>query len=569
MQNQHGNNAVDHERPLFRLVIPRVPYPNVFSHIAMAPLGALYVATCIDRAGTWDVEIIDELNWRSGISRSALKKDPIADHRDLQQRRPAHAVGFYGGLSSTVPRLFSLAHFYNSQGLKTVAGGAHVDALPAEALCEGLDIVVHSEGEESIVEILDAWLGNGSVAAIKGISYLGEDGSLHTTERRTPICNLDELPVPDLGLLAELRRPITIAPIERTRGCNFKCEFCVVNDRFGPCRSASPERVAMEIEQRVDEGFRQFFCVDDNFTQGKVDTLRLLGLIQNIEKRKKVKLNLTVQVRSSVARDEETLVAMRAAGVQMLCIGLESPIAEELKVMSKAQTPEQIEKDISILKKHGFLIHGMFIFGYPLEDDISATKLTLRERADRYLAFIKRTAIDTVQVLKPVPIPGSRLAKRLKEQGRILPLNLVGWDKYDGNFLTFLPEFGISASELQKQATRIMRRFYSPYSFLKFPVLVFDTPVRILKKGFQNASEFARDPASHTKAAIENGVERMSAFQVGFVEAGNEIARRWRNAAWRTLGSHVVYTWMRSSHYRAYIRTLNGLQSVNHTPGKL
>jgi radical SAM superfamily enzyme YgiQ (UPF0313 family) len=547
--------------PLFRLIVPRVPYPNVFSHILMPPLGVLHVATAVKRHGRWDVEVIDELNWRSHVTGRRLKADPVADHRDLQSRRPAQVVGFYGGLTSTVPRLFELAKYYRSMGLRTVAGGAHVDALPDEALREGIDIVVHGEGEETIIEILEAWSDDLSIEKIKGISYSSSDGSVITTERRQPICDLDKLPILDFGLLAEMGRPLTIAPFERTRGCNYRCEFCIVNDRFGPSRSASPERVAAELEVRIESGFRHFFCIDDNFTQGRQATLRLLSLMQDIARRRGVKLDITVQVRSSVGRDEELMRAMWAAGIRVLCIGLESPIREELEGMKKRQTPEQIESEVRNLRRHGFMIHGMFIFGYPLETAGADAMLTLRERADRYIDFIRRTAIDTIQVLKPVPVPGSRLAKRLMDQGRIIPLKLVGWDKYDGNFLTFLPDREISASELQTQANRIMRNFYHPFSFLKFPVLVFTTPVEILRMGFTGAARFARNRADRTQAAIKDGVERASALREGFREAGEEVSRVWRNARMRTLGSMVVTNWLKLGPHAKFLETLSKLQS--------
>lgn len=562
MKRHHLYDGNSTRRPLFRLIIPPVPYPNVFSHIAMPPLGALYVATAAKEHGLWDVEVIDGLNWRSGVSRRELAKDPFADHRDLQARRPARAVGFYAGLTSTVPRVFELAQLYRSLGVRTIAGGAHVDALPREALESGIDIVVHGEGEETIKEVLDAWSAERPIDGIRGISFLDPDSRMITTESRGPICDLDNLPIPDFDLLVEKRRSLTIAPFERTRGCSFSCEFCVVHDRFGPSRSKSPERVALELEKRVDSGFRQFFCVDDNFIQGRKGTMNLLGLICDLQKRKRVRLNLTIQARSSVGRDEELMQAMRSAGIEMIAVGLESPIGEELEEMAKHQTPEQIESDVRNMRRHGFMIHGMFIFGYPLEGSLRGTGLTLRERADRYLSFIRRTRLDTIQVLKPVPVPGSRLAERLARQKRILPLDVVGWDKYDGNYLTFLPDLGISATELQKQANRIMRRFYSRLSFLKFPLLVLETPVEILRMGFQRAGEFARSRADLAQAGNKERVRHDSALRAGFREAGSEIARRWRDAFFRTLGSHVVTVAFKTGGHSKFLAVLTDIQAV-------
>jgi radical SAM superfamily enzyme YgiQ (UPF0313 family) len=522
----------------------------------MPPLGAIYVASAVKQAGGWDVEVIDELNWASRTSAILLKKDPVEDHRQLQNRRCAKVVGFYGGLTSTIPRLLKIARFYRSLGVPTVAGGAHVDALPDELLMNGINIAVHGEGEETILEILRSISENLPLSGISGISYVEPDGRITRTESRPPLCNLDSRPTPDFSLLAEMRRPLKLIPFERTRGCNYQCEFCIVNDRFGPCRSASPEHVAAEVELRVKQGFRTFFCVDDNFAQGREGTMKLLSLIREMSKRLHAPLNFTIQVRSSVGRDEKLMEAMRDAGVKMVAIGLESPISEELLEMDKHQTPEQIEKDIRALKRWGFLIHGMFIFGYPVEQANSSIQMTLKERGDRFYKFIKSTALDTIQVLKPVPVPGSRLAERLRRQGRIFPRNLVGWERYDGNFLCFLPD-GVSARELQVQATRILRRFYSPLNFLKFPLLAFSTPVEILRLGFQRASELSRE-----RTADSGGRKQGLALRAGFRSAGEEISRRWRNTVMRSFGCIVISGWIRDSNHRQFLEVLQKVQKL-------
>lgn len=67
-------------------------------------------------------------------------------------------MGFYGGLASTIPRLFDLARFYKSSGAITVAGGQHlVDETIPEALSSDIDLIALGEGEEIIQELLRAF----------------------------------------------------------------------------------------------------------------------------------------------------------------------------------------------------------------------------------------------------------------------------------------------------------------------------------------------------------------------------------------------------------------------------
>ena len=88
--------------------------------------------------------------------------------------------------------------------------------------------------------------------------------------------------------------------------------------------------------------------------------------------------------------------------------------------------------------------------------------------------------IDTVQVLLPVPLPGTELTARLKGQNRIYSTDLVGWEYYDGNFPLFQPDSSITPEEMHAAGHKVMGRFYRfKYMFaigmhvLFFPFLLF------------------------------------------------------------------------------------------------
>jgi hypothetical protein len=78
----------------------------------------------------------------------------------------------------------------------------------------------------------------------------------------------------------------------------------------------------------------------------------------------------------------------------------------------------------------------------------------------RFRSFIRKAKIDTVQVLLPVPLPGTGLRRRLEQQNRIYALQDVGWEYYDGNFPLFEPDDPMTAQEIQEASKQIMRRVY-------------------------------------------------------------------------------------------------------------
>ncbi|KPJ68859.1 MAG: hypothetical protein AMS14_11945 [Planctomycetes bacterium DG_20] len=350
------------------------------------------------------------------------------------------------------------------------------------------------------------------------------------------------------------RRRLRFVPVGRTRGCNFRCEFCAVHSQFGRIRWASPERSFEQVRDLWRQGHRIFFYTDDNFAQDRRGTLRLLRLIIRWRERSGRRPRFIIQARAEVGRDLELLGLMRRAGVTSICIGLESPIDEDLRAMRKGQSAAAMEAAVANIQRLGFYIHGMFIFGYPRADTSPpGASLTVRQRADRYLDFIRRTRLDTIQVMKPVPLPGTDLSRRLSEAGRIYPLDQVGWDKYDGNWVVFEPDAGTSAVALQEEATRIMRRFYQARNIIKWvyiaPISPVDAGYYTVRKALELWRAYRRERralragasrAAHLRAAVRH-------IAADSLRAGwQAVKRRWRNTVWLTGAVFVLRAWRES-----------------------
>jgi radical SAM superfamily enzyme YgiQ (UPF0313 family) len=471
-------------RRRLRIIIPAYSAFNIYSRVARVTtaLGPVTVATAAREMEGWDVEVIDENNYqRSGPITAA----GLPDHAALQRLRPADVVGLYGGLTSTIPRLYELAGFYRERSVPTIAGGQHfVDENIGEALQNGVDVVVRGEGEETLKELLQAFEGRLSRENIAGIAYLDGDRVILTPERM-PLAEFDSFPLPDFSLVRYAR--IRIYPVGRVRGCGMDCEFCTVK---GKPRYARVERLMEQFASLYEtRGAREFFIVDDLFGQDRRETIRFCNLLRDYQREARTRFHITVQIRLDKAKDAELLQSMSEAGINHLAIGYESPIGEELKAMDKRLKPEDMIALSRLLYKAGFLVHGMFIFGYPVAEGIDFS-MPAKERIQRFKKFIKSARLDTVQVLLPAPLPGTELTRRLKEQNRIFPKDLVGWEYYDGNFPLFIPDAPMTPEEMQASSHRIMGRFYRfkhmfhiGFHILWFPVLFFYLPN--LKRGWE------------------------------------------------------------------------------------
>jgi len=504
-------------RQLFRLIIPAHAHKNVFSAVSsrMTSLGPVLVATCVNKSfSDVDVEVIDENNYIG-----PLDERNLPDHKAFQEQRPAQFVGFYCSLTSTMPRVYELAKYYQAQKALTVGGGAHVNYLVDEALQNGLDIVVRGEGEEVIVQIIKAAKKNLGWEKIAGISFKKEGKIFHNPPEKLELCDLNSLPYPDFGLLRWAKKMV-FYPLNRTRGCSRRCEFCTVNNKP---RWVEPEKMFNNIAWLVQSRkAKHFFIVDDRLNEDAPGTEKLFRLLAQAKESGALPKNLsfTVQIRLEAAREEELLKLMYRAGVRMVCIGYESPIAEELQAMRKGIKPEDMVRYTKIFKKHGFWVHAMMIFGYPARQE-EKILMSVKERITEFKKFIKKAKPDTIQVLLATPIPGTELYERLEKQGRIYPRDIVGWENYDGGHLCFEPDPPMSAQEVQRGSIAIMRRFYSGWNFWKIPLVIFAFP-----------------------------------FVVPF-GSFSRWYRLWRNSIWGYAGHRIVKKWLESSKQSRWLERLS------------
>lgn len=460
-------------RGRLRIICPAYPAFNIYSRHAkvMTALGPVCIATVVHDIPGWDAEVIDENNYQRGPKDAAGRPD----HEAIQRARPADVVGLYGGLTSTIPRLFDIAKRYKAMGARTIAGGNHfVEDNVEQALKNGVDIVVLGEGEKTIAELLTCFDTEGDLSEVRGIAFL-KDGQLIRTPAREPFTGFDELPLPDFSVLRHAR--MKYYPVSGVRGCGMNCEFCTVK---GKPRSASPERMLEQFASIYEKwGGKIFFVVDDLFGQNRSDTLRLCRMLRDYQRQVGTRFRITVQIRLDKARDSELLQAMRQAGVNVLAIGFESPIAEELSAMNKRLDPQGMIDLTRLYYRAGFRVHGMFIFGYPIQKG-QPFSMGAGDRVRHFRRFIRKARLDTVQVLLPIPLPGTELTARLRAENRIYPTECVGLEYYDGNFPVFQPDEPLTPEDMQASAHRIMGHFYRPHhifsvalQILSFPTIAF------------------------------------------------------------------------------------------------
>ncbi len=213
--------------------------------------------------------------------------------------------------------------------------------------------------------------------------------------------------------LAHLGKYATMA-IQYSRGCPYRCDFCNVTALFGHRpRVKSAAQILAELDALYQRGWRgSIFFVDDNLIGNKK---ALKGdLLPALIKWRSDKPSITFHTEASInlADDAELMTGMVEAGFDTVFIGIETPSAESLAECSKSQNEgRDLVQDVKRIQRAGLQVQGGFIVGF--DSDTSGI-------FQRQIDLIQKSGIATAMVGLLQAIPGTRLHKRLEDEGRLL-----------------------------------------------------------------------------------------------------------------------------------------------------
>ncbi|HLP75582.1 MAG TPA: radical SAM protein, partial [Candidatus Paceibacterota bacterium] len=319
------------------------------------------------------VQILDapalEMGWRSLEA-------------ELRRRNPAY-IGIGEEAVSCLEGL-RLARLAQGLGARVIAGGCFFGHTAPEALNTGvIDVVVHGEGEQTIVELIHALRENSADALVRvnGISFR-RDGETVATKPRQPIANLDDLPMPAYDLLpverygASSRNHPGLASIELGRGCFGCCDFCIlwrqmgkfVGDRVVPhLRLKSVERLVEEIRVlKQRHGRRHLGWVDPCFNADPEIPRQLAERLL----RENLAIGQSAWMRADcIVRDARSgaLDASVGSGLNEVYIGVERADTAGLKTVHKNSGIEEVRAAFDILLRDHPQVFtvGTFIYGLP------------------------------------------------------------------------------------------------------------------------------------------------------------------------------------------------------------
>jgi radical SAM superfamily enzyme YgiQ (UPF0313 family) len=330
-------------------------------------------------------------------------------------------------LGNTIKRAYEIADRFREKGVTVVMGGPQV-SFNVETSLEHANAIVIGEAEGAWEECLADF----------------EKGTLRPTYRNTTPCDYKKSPVPRWDLIKT--DEIMAMPVQVSRGCPYKCEFCVVRNMMGRRhRYRELDDVIAEIKALPK---RQLTFADDNLTADKKYAHALMDRLRPL------KVSWMCQASLDLCEDEALLAKMAEAGCTSILMGIESLDEASLQEAGKYQNKvEKFEQGIKTIHRHGIHVIGSFIVGF------DSDRL---EAFDKIFDFTARNAITMISLNVLTAYPGTDLYERMKRDGRISAV--------DTDMLGIYPTMrykNISQTEMFRKFFATLERLYSYEVVLK------------------------------------------------------------------------------------------------------
>ena len=286
--------------------------------------------------------------------------------------------------------------------LKVVMGGPH-PSFDSSILhdAEYVDAITKGEAEYAMLDLVEAWAADRSIAEIANVGSL-QDGAPLLNPIRPAIQDLDTLPFPDVDLFYKypFLRSKRVMQVHASRGCQNNCTYCTVprmkrewvsgakGETFNRTKSVDYLCDEMTDIRARYPGFRMV-----NFGDAALNMSR--GWLEEFAEKWPARVGLPFACNININYlDEEEIVQLKRAGCASVQFGLESGNEDvRMRVYRKGYTDNMVEEIPRLLRKHRITFRTNNIMGSPaetLEDMFNTVEVNRRIKPQGCTVLIYR-----------------------------------------------------------------------------------------------------------------------------------------------------------------------------------
>ena len=326
--------------------------------------------------------------------------------------------------------------------------GSHVQALPRETMEKekSFDFAFINEGVYALRNVLKSNLKFDELKNINGLVLRDSKNSkiiFTGPEKVVPTERMDiDLPGYAWDLLPYKEKPFDLyrspmwhaeylednrspyAAIQTSIGCQFKCEFCMINivnkndteeigvaSNYNKMRFWSPEFIIKEFDKLFKYGVKTIKITDEMFLLNKKYYMEVCRLLS--ERNLDDEFKFWAYSRIDTVRDPETLSLVRKAGIKWLCLGIESGNKEIRLEVTKGRFEDvDVEKVVRQIEEADINVMANYIYGLPLDSE-----KTIQETFE----LSKELCTLGWNTYPAIALPGSKLYFDAKKNNLPLP----------------------------------------------------------------------------------------------------------------------------------------------------
>ncbi len=344
-----------------------------------------------------------------------------------------------GGMIPQQDDTLALIDLCHVRGKPVVVGGP--DATSSPDIYRGADFLVLGEAEGLIDQFSEAWSAGAKGGVFEGVKFQAD---------------VTKSPVPRFDLLK--REHYIYIGVQFSRGCPFNCEFCDIIELYGQVpRAKTNEQMLAELDALYRMGYRGHVdFVDDNLIGNKKALKRFLPALHGWQRERGYPFQFSTEASMNLADDAQLLQMMRNANFFAVFIGIESPDTETLiSTQKKQNTKRSLADSVYRIYRAGMFVVAGFIIGFDTEKGNVAAGM---------VDCIEATSIPICMVGLLAALPNTQLTRRLKSEGRLLPLERHKGDQCSGglNFVTLRPRRDVLAD-----FRTVLENIYQPAAYFE------------------------------------------------------------------------------------------------------
>lgn len=280
----------------------------------------------------------------------------------------------------------------------------------------GANMAILGEPEVRAEQIVNALMSNSKFSEISGICYFDSNRKFIETKAEPFNKNLDSLPLPlwskwqlsgywDIGFAhAPIKSRTKFLPLLTSRGCPYRCTFCISPSLNPTWRSRSAVNVVDEIEYFNQKmGITDFHVSDLDPT---VMEKRTRAICEEILRRGlKISWKLAQGTKIETIKSVETLDMLKKSGCEFISFSPESGSEGLMKdVINKPFDYEHCIKMVEHMNLIGIKTQACFVAGIPGETSYD------RKKSLEFVRRLVKAGVDEIAVTIFTPLPGAALA---------------------------------------------------------------------------------------------------------------------------------------------------------------